>query len=125
MPCFGFGIAVQTLVGNSLGKGDIKKAKHYGYETSKLATLYTLLVGIVFVLAPRIVLTIITNDSSVIETAVPALRIAGFGQIFYAIGVVLANGLQAVGQTFYVMMAEVVFELVRLCPNRLFSRSLS
>lgn len=108
MPCFGFGIAVQTLVGNSLGKGDSKKAKHYGYETSKLATIYTLMVGTVFVLAPRVVLTIITNDQSIIETAVPALRIAGFGQIFYAIGVVLANGLQAVGQTFYVMMAEVI-----------------
>lgn len=108
MPCFGFGIAVQTIVGNTLGTGDIKKAKHYGYETSKLATLYTLLVGIIFVLAPRIVLTLITNDSSVIETAVPALRIAGVGQIFYGIGVVLANGLQAVGQTFYVMMSEVI-----------------
>jgi len=108
MPCFGFGIAVQTLVGNSLGKGDVRQAKHFGFETSKLAMFYTLLVGIVFITAPRIVLTVITNDKSVIETAVPALRIAGFGQIFYAIGVVLANGLQAVGKTFYVMMSEVI-----------------
>lgn len=108
MPCFGFGIAVQTLVGNNLGLGDVKKAKHFGYETSKLATLYTLLVGVVFVLAPRIILILITNDEGVIETAVPALRIAGLGQIFYAIGVVLANGLQAAGQTFYVMMSEVI-----------------
>lgn len=108
MPCFGFGIAVQTLVGNNLGLGDVKKAKHFGYETSKLATLYTLLVGVVFVLAPRIILILITNDEGVIETAVPALRIAGLGQIFYAIGVVLANGLQASGQTLYVMMSEVI-----------------
>lgn len=108
MPCFGFGIAVQTLVGNSIGSGDIIKAKHLGFETSKLATIYTIVVGLVFVIAPRLVLAITTNDNNVIETAVPALRIAGLGQIFYGIGVVLANGLQASGATFFVMMAEVV-----------------
>jgi len=108
MPCFGFGIAVQTLVGNSLGNSDIKRAKHLSYETSKLATYYTLLVGLVFVLVPRVVLIMITTDEGVIETAVPALRIAGVGQIFYAIGVVLANGLQAAGQTLYVMLSEVI-----------------
>lgn len=108
LPCFGFGIAVQTLVGNSIGRGDIIKAKHLGFETSKLATIYTVTVGLVFVIAPRLVLAITTNDNNVIETAVPALRIAGLGQIFYGIGVVLANGLQASGATFFVMMAEVV-----------------
>lgn len=108
MPCFGFGIAVQTLVGNSLGSGNIQLAKHYGYETSKLATIYTLFVGLIFLLIPRLVLILTTNDYKVIETAVPALRIAGFGQIFYSFGVVLANSLQAAGKTFFVMMAEVI-----------------
>jgi Na+-driven multidrug efflux pump len=73
-----------------------------------LAIYYTLVVGIVFLLLPRWVLIIITNDSSVIETAVPALRIAGAGQVFYAVGVVLANGLQAAGKTLYVMLSEVI-----------------
>ena len=108
MPCFGFGIAIQTLVGNSLGKNDIKLAKHYGYETSKIATVYTILMGLIFTLFPRLILILITNDKSVIETAVPALRIAGFGQIFYGVGVVLANGLQSAGKTFFVMMTELV-----------------
>ncbi|MCX7797432.1 MAG: MATE family efflux transporter [Melioribacter sp.] len=108
MPCFGFGIAVQTLVGNSLGSGNVKLAKHYGYETSKLATIYTLFIGLIFTLVPRAVLILTTNDYKVIETAVPALRIAGFGQIFYSFGVVLANGLQAAGKTLFVMVAEVV-----------------
>lgn len=108
MPCFGFGIAVHTLVGNNLGSGNIKKAKYFGFATAKVATIYTVFVGLVFTFFPRVVLILITNDSSVIESAVPAIRIAGFGQIFYAMGVVLANGLQASGQTMFVMMAEVV-----------------
>src|SRR3989339_299142 len=104
----GIGIAVQTLVGNSIGSGDMVRAKHLGFETSKLATIYTVVVGAFFTIAPRLVLAITTNDQNVIETAVPALRIAGFGQIFYGIGVVLANGLQASVATFFVMMAEVI-----------------
>lgn len=116
MPCFGFGIAVQTLVGNQLGSGKIKLAKFYGFETSKVATLYTLIVGIVFVLTPNVILILITTDSSVIETSVPILRLAGFGQIFYAIGVVLANGLQAMGQTLFVMIAEIIANWVIFVP---------
>ena len=108
MPCFGFGIAVQTIVGNCIGSKNFIQAKHLCYETSRLAIYYTLVVGIVFLLLPRWVLIIITNDSSVIETAVPALRIAGAGQVFYAVGVVLANGLQAAGKTLYVMLSEVI-----------------
>ena len=108
MPCFGFGIAVQTLVGNSIGSGNFIQAKHYGYETSKLATVFTMVLGLIFFLLPRAVLILTTNDKTVIETAVPAMRIAGLGQIFYSIGVVLANGLQAAGKTLYVMLAEVI-----------------
>lgn len=108
MPCFGFGIAVQTLVGNNIGSGDIQKAKYYGFETGKVASIYTVFVGLIFTFFPRFVLVLITNDSAVIEAAVPAIRIAGFGQIFYAMGVVLANGLQASGQTMFVMLAEVI-----------------
>lgn len=108
MPCFGFGIAVQTLVGNNLGSNDIIKAKQFGYMTSRVATIYTLAVGLIFFFFPQLVLILTTNDSRIIETAIPALKIAGLGQIFYSIGVVLANGLQAAGKTLYVMIAEVV-----------------
>jgi len=116
LPCFGFGIAVQTLVGNTIGSGDIKLAKHYGFETSKIATVYTFFIGLIFVIAPRVILILTTNDQTVIETAEPALRIAGFGQLFYSVGVVLANGLQAVGKTLFVMIAEVVSNWLVFVP---------
>lgn len=108
MPVNGFGIAIQTLVGNSLGEKNITKAKNFGYSTSKLATYYTIIIGLIFTLIPKYVLILVTNDYTVIETAVPALRIAGFGQIFYGVGIVLANGLQAAGKTLFVMLAEVI-----------------
>lgn len=116
MPCFGFGATVQTLVGNNLGRGKLMLAKFYGFETSKLASLYTLVIGIIFIAFPGFVLSLITNDNSIIETAIPAIRIAGFGQIFYAVGVVLANGLQAAGKTLYVMLSEVIINWMLFVP---------
>ncbi len=116
LPCFGFGIGVQTLVGNSLGSKKFDLARIYGFETAKIATYYTFVLGIIYVFLPQAILTIITTDQSIIDTAKPALRIAGFSQIFYAAGVVFANGLQAGGKTLYVMTAEVITNLFIFVP---------
>lgn len=116
LPCFGFGIAVQTLVGNNLGAGKFNLAKIYGFETAKVASIYTLFLSIIFIAFPQYVLLLITTDSSIIEVAKPALRIAGFAQIFYATGVVLANGLQAAGKMVFVMKSEVITNLLIFVP---------
>jgi multidrug resistance protein, MATE family len=116
MPCFGFGIAVQTLVGNKLGSGKIQLAKIYGYETTKIATVYTLLIGTIFVLLPNWILHAITSDPQIVRTATPILYIAGIAQVFYATGIVLANGLQAAGKTLYVMVSEVLTNWVLFIP---------
>ncbi len=116
LPCFGFGIAVQTLVGINLGAGKFNLAKIYGFETAKVATIYTIILGIIFMAIPQYVLLLITNDQSIIETAKTSLRIAGFAQIFYGIGVVLANGLQAAGRTVFVMKSEIFSNLFVFVP---------
>jgi putative MATE family efflux protein len=116
LPCFGLGIAVQTLVGNSLGSKRFDLARIYGFETAKIATYYTLCLGAIYILLPQFILLIITTDQSIIETAKPALRIAGFAQIFYATGVVLANGLQAAGKTLFVMISEITANLFVFVP---------
>jgi len=116
LPLFGFGIAVQTLVGNNLGAGKYHLAKIYGFETAKVATIYTILLGIIFILIPQYVLLIVTNDWGIINFAAPALKIAGFAQVFYATGVVLANALQAAGRTVFVMKSEVITNLFIFVP---------
>ena len=116
LPLFGFGAAVQTLVGNNLGAKKFQLAKLYGFETAKVATMFTIFLGIIFLTIPQYVLLIITNDWGIIEMAKPALRIAGFTQMFYATGVVLANGLQAAGRTVFVMKAEMITNLFIFVP---------
>ncbi len=116
MPCFGFGIAAQTLVGRSLGKGDISLAQKYGFETAKLGTIFTVIVGIVFVLVPDVVLSVITTNNEIINVARPVLQITGVAQIFYSSGIILANAIQAGGSTIYVMIVEVITHWVIFLP---------
>jgi len=116
MPCFGFGIATQTLVGNALGNNDPGEAQRYGVETAKLGTIFTLGVGIIFVAFPDFVLSIITNNDKVIEIARPLLRIAGVAQVAYGSGIIIANALQAAGDTLYVMYLEIVTHWIIFLP---------
>ncbi|MBI5019851.1 MAG: MATE family efflux transporter [Ignavibacteriales bacterium] len=116
MPCFGFGIAAQTLVGQSIGKGSNRMAHAYGFETAKLGTYFTVTIGIIFVLFPRAVLHVLTGESIVIEMATPILQIAGVAQIFYGSGIIFASALQAGGATIYVMFVEVLTHWIIFLP---------
>ncbi len=116
MPSMGFGVAAQTLVGNQLGDNNIKAAKSWGFETSKISTTYTFLLGVIFVLFPGTVVSILTTNTGIINIAVPVLRIAGFAQIFFGIGFVLANGLLAAGESFFVMLTDVTINWFVFVP---------
>ena len=116
LPCFGFGIAAQTFVGNNLGASKKLLARKYAFEIAKIATLYTLFLSVIYIFLPQYLLNLITNEQPIIATAVPAMRIAGFAQIFYGVGVVLANSLQASGKTMFVMFAEVVSNIFIFVP---------
>ncbi|HTR99141.1 MAG TPA: MATE family efflux transporter [Bacteroidota bacterium] len=116
LPCFGFGVGAQTLVGQSLGNGRRQMARRYGMEAARLATYFTIVLGAVFILVPDWVIILITTNREVTEIARPILRIAGAAQIFYASGIVLAHALQAAGALVYVMLIEVLTHWVVFLP---------
>lgn len=116
LPCFGFGIAAQTLVGNNLGLEKYDIARKLGIETIKLVTIFTFIIAFIFIVFPEVVLRIITTDETIVQTAVYPLRIAGLSQIFYGAAIVLANILQTAGLTLYVMLSEVVTNWIIFIP---------
>jgi putative MATE family efflux protein len=116
LPCFGFGIGAQTLVGQSLGNGNHRLAKRLGLEGARLATYFALFLGAVFILLPDVVIILITTNQHVADVARPVLRLAGAAQIFYAGGIVLAHALQAAGATVYVMWIEVLTHWIVFLP---------
>jgi MATE family multidrug resistance protein len=116
MPCFGLGIAAQTLVGQMLGRGFPRRALMYGFESAKIGTIFTLGIGALFILLPNAVLSVITTDETVAGVARPLLRIAGAAQVLYGAGIILAHALQAGGATVYVMFVEVITHWVIFLP---------
>ena len=116
LPCFGFGMGAQTLVGQSIGTGDFHLAKRYGLEAARLATYFTVVLGAVFILFPDVVIILITINREVTDIARPILRIAGAAQVFYGSGIVMAHALQAAGATVYVMAIEVLTHWVIFLP---------
>jgi MATE family multidrug resistance protein len=116
LPCFGFGLGAQTLVGQRLGVGELRLAKRYGYEASKLATYFTIVLGAIFIVFPEAIIDVITTNAELAEIARPLLRIAGGAQILYGAGIVMAHSLQAAGATVYVMVVEVVTHWLVFLP---------
>jgi Na+-driven multidrug efflux pump len=116
LPCFGFGIGAQTLVGQSMGNGEFGLAKRYGLEAARLATYFTTLLGAVFIFFPESVIGLITTSPEVTAVARPILQVAGAAQVFYAVGIVLAHALQAAGATMFVMVVEVLTHWVVFLP---------
>lgn len=116
MPCFGFGIAAQTLVGNALGNNQTLVAQRFGIETAKLTTIFTISLGLLFIIFPESILRIVTNHPDVIETASPILQLAGIAQIFYGSGIIMAHALQAAGATVYVMIVEIITHWIIFLP---------
>jgi putative MATE family efflux protein len=116
MPCFGLGIAAQTLVGTSLGNEQADEAQRYGFETAKIAIIFTFLLGVVFVVFPEFVLRVITSNEKVIAVARPLLQLAGVAQVLYGAGIILAYALQASGATLYVMYVEIITHWIIFLP---------
>lgn len=116
IPCYGFGIALQTLVSNSIGAKKYKLARLYVYETAKIASLYVFIVGVVFFFFPYEILRMFTHKTDLINIAVMPLKIIAIAQLFYGFGSALANALQSCGKTFYVMITEVISNIFILVP---------
>ena len=117
MPGFGVGVAVQTLVGQSLGRGDPRGAARAGWGGVVLAMLFMGAFGVLFLLAPGWLLRLFTVDPRLVAAGTPILRLMGLVQIFDAVGLTLAGALRGAGQTRQVMLVDVVAAWLLFLPS--------
>ena len=101
LPAIGFGVACATLVGKALGEEDSERAAVSMLESVRWSVIFMGTMGILFLLFPRPILLIFTNDGEVIEMALVALRILGVVQFFDAVGMTLWFALSGAGNTLF------------------------
>ena len=115
LPCIGFAGASSALVGQALGMGDPRRAMRSGWAAVRMAFLWSTAAGVVFMVVPRFLLGVFTNDQHVIDAGVGALTVIGIGQPAQAVIFTLGGALRGAGDTRFPLVATIVnWVVVRL-----------
>lgn len=113
---YGFAVAAATMISQSLGKGNAEDAESYGWEAVRLGLICMGFIGAMFILFPKSILEIFTNQKAVIETGKNILILFGIIQFFDAVTLILSHALQGAGYTKWVMKTEAVVVCFLLLP---------
>lgn len=114
--CIAFGQATATLVSQSMGEKNFAEAEGYGWDSVKLGMYFFGLLGVLVLIFPHSFLGLLSNDTIVIEAAVPGMRIMASLQMFIAMALILTQALFGAGDTKFVMIAELILHTVCLVP---------
>jgi putative MATE family efflux protein len=101
MPGFGFAVAATTLVGQSLGAKDPDQAERNGYTAFTIGALLMGVMGVVFFLFPRPLVSFFTSDPEVIAQGIGPLRLVGLAQPALAATMIINGALRGAGDTRY------------------------
>ena len=116
MPGVGVGAAVQTLVGQSLGRNDPVGARRASYGGVALSILLMGVFGVFFLATPAFFLRLFSSSANLISEGIPILRLMGLVQVIDAVGLTLSGALRGAGLTREVMMVDVGTGFVLLPP---------
>ncbi len=99
LPAWGMSNAVATLVGQNLGAKKPERAVESVYLTAKYNAIFMGMVLLLFVGFSEYIISIFTSDVEILSKGSIALRIFGYGYIFYGIGMVMTQALNGAGET--------------------------
>ena len=99
MPGWGLSVAAATLAGQALGAGDPERADASVRRTLLLALGLAGLIGVVFAVFGRAIVTIFGSTDEVLDLAGVAVRISAAELPFLSAQMVLAGGLRGAGDT--------------------------
>lgn len=100
MPGYGIGSAATTLVGRSVGAGDMKLAKRYGNICTAMGGIFMGVTGLLMAVICPVVFMILTPDQQVRDLAAQVLRIGLIAEPLFGISIAAAGALRGTGDTF-------------------------
>jgi Na+-driven multidrug efflux pump len=115
--CLAFGTSTATLVSQSLGEGEGDRAARFGWSSVRLGLCIFGIVGLLEgVLLPRQLLSVFTSSPAVMDAALTPLRMMGLATPVIAVGMILSQALFGAGNTFFVMVVELILHFTCLVP---------
>lgn len=108
LPGFAMGTAAGALAGQYLGAGNARLARAAIWRCTLIGMGIMAFMGMVFIFLGRPLTQIISSDPLHLEIVPQLLMIAGFAQGFFALAMVVRNGLRGVGDTKWILGITVV-----------------
>lgn len=108
LPSWGLSGAAATMVGQNLGAKKPERAVRAIYLTAFYNLLFLSLVAFFFIAFPERIVAAFSTDPSVAPYAVGCLRIIAFGNVAYAIGMVMIQTFNGAGDTVTPTMINIV-----------------
>ncbi len=125
LPGFAIGTAAAALAGQYLGAGRPDLARRAILACTGIAVVVMGLLGLVFVFGGELLTRIISSEPIHLETVPRLLVIAGATQVFFAVTMVVRQGLRGVGDTTWCLILTSVSSYgVRLPATYLFGVTL-
>jgi len=110
----GFSVAISTLVGRSIGRGDQAHARRIALRGTGLATLALAPFSLMFIIIPEQLIGLLNNDADVIRHGAEYLRIVGYFEFFLAWELVLEGTYNGIGNTRPYMWVRIPLTLGRV-----------
>ncbi len=114
MTCFGFSIAASTMVGQNLGAKKADRAAKCAWGATGVAIGITFVMSVCFIVFPKYIATIFTDDPKVLSIAIDYLIILGLSQITMATEIVLEGAFSGAGDTVPPMVVSIPGTLLRI-----------
>jgi putative MATE family efflux protein len=99
LPSWGLSGAAATMVGQNLGAKKPERAVRAVYLTALYNAIYLSAIAIVFILIPEPLVRLFSSNPSEAGYAIDCLRIVGYGNLAYAIGMVMVQAFNGAGDT--------------------------
>jgi len=110
----GFGAAVAAIVGQSLGAGDVERARKAGWSAAAIVSVLGAVMAVITSLFPESLAGIFSTDAAVVREAAHYLRIAAFSQLFLGAEVVLESAMGGAGWTLPPMLSSTAITVLRV-----------
>ena len=127
LPAFAVSIATTSMVGQSVGKGDLDEAKKIGWELIKINTLFMTVMGVVLVVIAPYAPMVFTDNDETHRLAMIYLILAGISEPALGAAMSASSAIRGAGNTItptiinvsslYTLRVTLAYILTRLLPR--------
>ena len=127
LPAFAVSIATTSMVGQSVGKGDLDEAKKIGWELIKINTLFMTVMGVVLVVIAPYAPMVFTGNDETRRLAMIYLILAGISEPALGAAMSASSAIRGAGNTItptiinvsslYTLRVTLAYILTRLLPR--------